>query len=302
MHHENESYMENLHEDSPILDEIKDFATPLRLEILRALYDNGRQSQRELALHLGLKPTALANRLLKFDGFTPKLLEKVYEGKYCYYTLSDWGQRFMARLSETRMSQVQESTTLLDRQDEILFASAQASVEELKCRFGDEWGKAFDNVLVHYLLGSKFTPDSTAKKLASQFLKSFELLMMHQNERLYNMALNLLDDRTVSSRVTDFIDDFFVPFSNVFAKMQAKDQLICVGTVLEFIFTGEEQENIGTHLRALGWNNGDLRKLQETALRIKECLSGYGQEEIYDYFTVLLPDQEPWACILSRWI
>lgn len=302
MYRENESYSEDLHEDSPIFDEIQDFATPLRLEILHALYDNGRQSQGELALYLGLKPTALANRLLKFDGFTPRLLEKVYEGKYCYYTLSDWGRRFMQRISETETAQVQENAALLNRQDEILFASAQTSAEELKCRFGDEWGKAFDNVLVRYMLGSKFSPDSTAKKLTNQFLKCFELLMLHQNERLYNKALKLLDDGTASSRVTDFIDDFFMPFSNVLAKMQEKEQLISIGTLLEFVFTGEEQEDMGTHLRTLGWNNGDLRKLQKTALRIKECLSGYGQEEIYDYFTVLLPDQEPWAWIISRWI
>lgn len=302
MHHENELYLGDQHEKSPVFDKIQEFVTPLRLDILRVLYNNGRQSQGELALHLSLKPTALANRLLKFDSFNPKLLEKVYEGKYCYYALSEWGQRFMDRISEAETAQVRESTALLDRQDEILFALAQSSIEELKCCFGDEWGKAFDNVLVRYMLGSKFVPDNTAKKLTNQFLKSFELLMMHQNEQMYNKALGLLDDGTASSRATDFIDDFFLPFSNVLAKMQEKNQLISIGTVLEFIFTGEKQDSIGTHLRTLDWNNSDLRKLQETVLQIKECLSGYEQEEIYDYFTVLLPDQEPWAWILSRWI
>lgn len=302
MHCENELYIGDLHEDSPIFDEIQDFATPLRMEILRALYDNGRQSQGELAQRVGLKPTALANRLLKFDSFTPKLLEKVYEGKYCYYTLSEWGRRFMRRTLQAGEAQIQEDAALLDRQDGILLMLAQASVEKLKRCFGDDWGKVFDNVLVRYMLGSKFMPDSNAKKLTDQFLRSFELLIMHQNERLYNEALGLLDDGIASSRVTDFIDDFFMPFSNVLTKMKEKSQSFSIGAVLEFIFTGAEQADIGTHLRVLGWNYDDLRKLQETALRIKECLSGCSQEEIYDYFTVLFPDQEAWAWMVSRWI
>lgn len=300
---ENELQLGEPHEDSPIFDKIQEFVTPLRLEILRALYDDDNPpSQGELALQLSLKPTALANRLLKFDSFTPKLLEKIYEGKFCYYTLSEWGRRYMDRFAEAEKAQVQESTLLLDRQDEILFASAQASVEDLKCWFGDEWGKAFDNVLVRYTLGSRFAPDSTAKKLTNQFLKSFGLLMMHQNERLYNKALELLDDGTASSRVTDFIDDFFMPFAIVLAKMQQKNQLFSVGTVLESIFVGNEHQDMKTHLQALEWDKSDLRKLQEAALRVKKCLSGYEQEEIYDYFTVLLPDQEAWAWMLSRWI
>ncbi len=301
MHHEDESYSEELRKDSPIIGKIQEFATPLRLEILRALYDNGRQSQGELALCLGLKPTALANRLLKFDGFTPKLLEKAYEGKYCYYTLSDWGQRFMAWNSEAGSARVREDSALLGRQDEILLASAKASVAELKRCFGDEWGKVFDNVLVRYTQGSRFAPDSSARKLAGQFLKSFELLMMHQNERLYVEALAVLEDGTLRNRMTDFIDKVFLPFSHVLEKMQKKDNLFSVGAVLEFVFTGEGQD-IAAHSQALGWNSGDLQELQETALRVKECLSGYVQEEIYDYFTILLPEQEAWAWIVSRWI
>lgn len=155
---------------------------------------------------------------------------------------------------------------------------------------------------MRYTLGSRFAPDSTAKKLTNQFLKSFGLLMMHQNEQLYNKALELLDDGTASSRVTNFIDDFFMPFAIMLAKMQEKNQLFSIGTILEFIFVGNEQQNMVKHLQALEWDKSDLRKLQEAALRIKKCLSGYEQEEIYDYFTVLLPDQEAWAWMLSRWI
>lgn len=111
----------SLIEDSSIFDKIQEFVTPIRLEILRALYDDDKPpSQGELALQLSLKPTALANRLLKFDSFTPKLLEKIYEGKFCYYTLSEWGRRYMDRFAEAEKAQVQESTALLDRQDEIL--------------------------------------------------------------------------------------------------------------------------------------------------------------------------------------
>lgn len=299
----NELYLEQQVEDLPHLDdEIQNFVTPRRMDILCALESCVRLSQGELAQHVNMKPTALANHLLKFDNFRPKLLEKVNEGKYCYYTLSEQGQRFLKQNRDAAAPRIRKSTALLDRQDELLFASAETSVVELKRQFGDEWGKVFDDVLVHYTLGSSVVPNDGATKLVNQYLRSFELLIMHQNEQVYSKMLSLLEEGTNRSRVTEFIDGFFVPFSIVLKKIQEKDQLFSVGAVLEFVFTGDRKETMKAHLQALNWDSNTIQTLQETVKQIKRRISGFGQQGIYDYFTVLLPDQEAWAWTVSRWI
>lgn len=298
---EYESYREKQAGDSSVWDDIQSFVTPRQLEILCALRGE-RLSQGELAQRVHMKPTALANHLIKIDNFHPKLLEKVYEGKYCYYTLSEWSRRFLEERPEAGTARAKDSAALLDRQDEILLAAAEAGVTELKRQFGDEWEKAFNHVLVYYVLGCTVAPDVDAKRLVNQYLKSLGLLMMHQNERLANKVLAMLKDGATQDWVTDFIDDFFMPFSIILKKMQEKEQLFAVGAVLEFLFAGGEEEGVEAHLKALGWDSDTLQKLQEAAGRIKVRVSGYGRQEVYDYFTVLLPDQEAWAWTVSRWI
>lgn len=301
MFSENESYRDQRAGDSSVLDDIQNFVTPRQLEILCALRGE-RLSQGELAQRVHMKPTALANHLIKIDNFYPKLLEKVYEGKYCYYTLSEWARRFLEEKPEAGSTRVRESVALLDRQDEILLAAAESSVAELKRQFGDEWEKAFGRVLAHYLQSGRLAQDDKARELVNRYLKSFGLLMLHQNERLYGKALALLESGLIRGWVTDFIDDYFVPFSVVLKKMQEKEQLFSLSAVLKFVFAGVEPEGLETHLRALGWDSETLRKLQETSRKIRECVSGYGRREIYEYFTVLLPDQEAWALMVSQWI
>lgn len=287
--------------DSSVWDDIQNFVTPRQMDILCALKDE-RLSQGELAQRVHMKPTALANHLIKIDTFYPKLLERAYEGKYCYYTLSEWARRFLEEKPEAGAARVRESTALLDRQDELLITAAESSVAELKRQFGDKWEKVFNHVVVYYVLGCTVAPDGNAKGLVKQYLKSFGLLMLHQNERLVNKMLALLEDGATRGWVTDFMDDFFMPFSVVLKKVQEKEQLFAVREVLEFLFAGGDPKAVGAHLDALHWDDGTLQELQGVSGRIKERVSGYGRQEIYEYFTVLLPDQEAWALMVSQWI
>ena len=301
MLNEHELYQEKPAADSSVWDDIQNFVTPRQMDILCVLKGE-RLSQGELAQRVHMKPTALANHLIKIDNFYPQLLERAYEGKYCYYTLSEWARRFLEERPEAGAARVRGSTALLDRQDEILITAAESSVAELKRQFGDKWEKVFGHVVVYYVLGCAVAPDGNAKMLVNQYLKSFGLLMLHQNERLVNKMLALLEDGATRGWVTDFIDDFFMPFSVVLKKMQEKEQLFAVGAVLEFVFTGGDPEAVRAHLNALHWDDDTLQELQGVSDRIKERVSGYGRQEIYDYFTVLLPDQEAWAWTVSRWI
>ena len=100
-------------------EELQRFLTKRKQEVLSELYRSGRLSQGELANRVHAKPTALSNILQKLDSFSPKLIKKDYEGKYCFYTLTEFGRKLMEK--EPEAVQTQKSRLLQDREDEVLF-------------------------------------------------------------------------------------------------------------------------------------------------------------------------------------
>lgn len=297
---------ESLNMEEEQLSEIESFQPPMtkrKLDVLYELKKSGRLSQGELARKMGIRPTALANILLKLDDYSPKLLNKEYEGKYCYYALSEQGCRFVEeKLNLDLGGRVKESSALQDREDEELFQVAKRSVDSFKEQYGDEWHAAFDDVLIRYVRGSSYLPDENSKLLAHQYLRSLELLTIHQNDKLRNQTLALLKGSVGLSRVTEFVDVYFVPFSIVLKTLVERNQALKINVALKSIFSEQEDKTASGYIKDMGWSGDSLQKMKDVVPKIKQCIAGYALEDIFDYATALLPDQETLCASISQWL
>lgn len=297
---------ESLNMEEGQLSEIESFQPPMtkrKLDVLYELKKSGRLSQGELARKMGIRPTALANILLKLDDYSPKLLNKEYEGKYCYYALSEQGCRFVEEnLNLDLGGRVKESSALQDREDEELFQVAKRSVDSFKEQYGDEWHAAFDDVLIRYVRGSSYLPDENSKLLAHQYLRSLELLTIHQNDKLRNQTLALLKGSVGLSRVTEFVDVYFVPFSIVLKTLVERNQALKINVALKSIFSEQEDKTASGYIKDMGWSGDSLQKMKDVVPKIKQCIAGYALEDIFDYATALLPDQETLCASISQWL
>lgn len=297
---------ESLNMEEEQLSEIESFQPPMtkrKLDVLYELKKSGRLSQGELARKMGIRPTALANILLKLDDYSPKLLNKEYEGKYCYYALSEQGCRFVEEnLNLDLGGRVKESSALQDREDEELFQVAKRSVDSFKEQYGDEWHAAFDDVLIRYVRGSSYLPDENSKLLAHQYLRSLELLTIHQNDKLRNQTLALLKGSVGLSRVTEFVDVYFVPFSIVLKTLMERNQALKINVALKSIFAEQEDKTASGYIKDMGWSGDYLQKMKDVVPKIKQCIAGYALEDVFDYATALLPDQETLCASISQWL
>lgn len=297
---------ESLNMEEEQLSEIESFQPPMtkrKLDVLYELKKSGRLSQGELARKMGIRPTALANILLKLDDYSPKLLNKEYEGKYCYYALSEQGCRFVEEnLNLDLGGQIKESSALQDREDKELFQVAKRSVDSFKEQYGDEWHAAFDDVLIRYVRGSSYLPDENSKLLAHQYLRSLELLTIHQNDKLRNQTLALLKGSVGLSRVTEFVDVYFVPFSIVLKTLVERNQALKINVALKSIFSEQEDKTASEYIKDMGWSGDSLQKMKDVVPKIKQCIAGYALEDIFDYATALLPDQETLCASISQWL
>lgn len=284
------------------LEMIRAAMTKRRMEILRELKENGRLSQGELAQRIHAKPTALSNLLLKFDAFSPKLIEKNYVGKFCYYSLSDWGRRLVEEDPEPRLIFFKEDNATREKEDEFLFQTASANLADMKQEYGEKWCLVFDDVLSYYLKTVKDIPGKKQRDLVNGYLKSLELLRIHQNDKQGNQTLKLLADGIHRYRVTEFMDDLFYPFITVLRSLRDKELVYPATSVLQHFFTGREGQPEADHVQALGWSAKSLEELEKAVKRIATRLKGCGEREIYEYCNALLPEQEMLSRLICQWL
>ena len=287
-------------EETRDLEAVRRAMTKRRMEVLQKLGEEGELSQGELAQRIHAKPTALSNLLLKFDAFSPRLIEKRSDGKFCYYSLTKWGRQIVEGLPEDRTIRIREDGAAQEKEDEFLFQMAKASLEELKQEYGEKWCVIFEDVLVYYLKTVKDVPDKKQRALVNRYLQSLELLRIHQNDRQGNQTLGLLTERLHRYRVTEFMDDLFHPFIIVLKSLRDKDLIYPVTTVLQHYFTGSPVQP--EDIRSLGWDRESLEELARLVKRIAARLEVCGEREIYEYCTALFPDQEMLSRLISQWL
>lgn len=67
--------------------------TSKQKKLIRILYNNDGLTQKELSDLLGSSPSSTSNIIQKILRYEPPLIAKEIIGKYCFYTLSDYGKR-----------------------------------------------------------------------------------------------------------------------------------------------------------------------------------------------------------------
>lgn len=289
-------------EDLLELETIRGAMTKRRMEVLRELKENGQLSQGELAQRIHAKPTALSNLLLKFDTFSPKLIEKNYVGKFCYYSLSDWGRRLVEEDPEPRLIFIKEDSAAQEKEDEFLFQTARANLADMKQEYGEKWCLVFDDVLSYYLKTVRDVPNKKQRNLVNGYLKSLELLRIHQNDRQGNQTLKLLTESIHRYRVTEFMDELFYPFITVLRSLRDKELVYPATSVLQHFFTGCRDQPKADYIQDLGWSRNSLEELEKAVKRIVTRLKGCGEREIYEYCNALLPEQEMLSRLISQWL
>lgn len=285
----------------PITD-INAFITKRKLDVLYELYKSGRLSQRELAYRIGAQPSALANLLLKFENFSPKLLQKDYEGKFCYYSLSERGQRFVEDNPGLPTPQAKKNTSVPEKEDNELFLIAKESLASLEQGYGEDWPVLMNEVMMHYIRGSKISPKREILLPVNQYIRSLEFLRLHQNDLLFNQTMALLTDPINSNNVSEFLDTYFDPFSIVLKSLQNKELSLSISILLQSIIRQQQNDTTLLLAKQLNWTNEVLNDLQNVIAKIKKCIAGCTLNEIYDYFTALLPDQELLCAVISQWL
>lgn len=284
------------------LEALRGAMTKRRMEVLRELKENDQLSQGELAQRIHAKPTALSNLLLKFDAFSPKLIEKQYVGKFCYYSLTDWGRRLVEEDPKPPPICIRPDGTAQEKEDEFLFQTARTALEDLKQKYGEKWCVVFDDVLSYYSKRVKDIPDKAQRALVNRYLKSLELLRIHQNDKQGNQALKLLTEGVHMFRIMEFMDDLFYPFIVVLKSLRDQELVYPVTSVLRHFFTGRQGQPKADYIQALGWSKSSLEELEEAVKRITVRLEGCGEREIYEYCTALLPEQEMLSRLISQWL
>lgn len=288
--------------DSLELEALRGTMTKRRMEVLRELKENDQLSQGELAQRIHAKPTALSNLLLKFDAFSPKLIEKQYVGKFCYYSLTDWGRRLVEEYPEPPPTYIRPDSAAQEKEDEFLFQTARTALEDMKQKYGEKWCVVFDDVLSYYLKRVKDIPDKGQRTLVNGYLKSLELLRIHQNDKQGNHALKLLTDGVHTFRIMEFMDDLFYPFIIVLKSLRDQELVYPLTSVLRHFFTRREGRPEADYIQALGWSKSSLEELEEAVKRITVRLEGCDEWEIYEYCTALLPEQEMLSRLISQWL
>lgn len=266
--------------------------------ILCKLYEAGKQSHQNLADSVGLRPTALSNHLLNIDNAFPGVLKREYVKRFCFYSLTETGRRLVEEFLEPEADRSENGRVLLDREDDNLFLEAKNSLEGLD----EEKGPlGFNDVLVYYTRGGSNEVDAGVKRLTDRYLWSLERLVLNQNDRLREQTLALLTDKLNRDRVSQFIDDYFLPFAVVLRELRKQEHTFEIIEILRFAFTGRS-EAAEKYTQSIGWDSELLKNLQEAAGRIRKRLMNCPTEEICDYFAALLPDERMLGVTIAQWL
>lgn len=279
--------------------EIKHFLTKKRSAVINVLAEQGELSQGELALAVNSTVTSLSNILLKFERYQYKLLEVRSSGKYRYYALSDIAKTYLNDLE--KQADLEKDSVTSSEGDEKLFQHAEECLEDLKKIHGDEWQTKFDNALVRRIYGSGETLDSKSELLVEQYLKCLEILTMQNNGEVLGEVLALVANSILRDRIESLMN-YFEPFIVVLKDLRKKENIFNIGMVLKAAFAEQHEEDVKKYIEELQWKNDEYGKLKAIIPKLKKCLNGCNSREIYQYFNMLLPEQEMLSMCILEWI
>lgn len=296
---ENNENPEKITLDALACEKITRFLMPQRRrDVFEALAARRELSQGDLAKIVASTATALSNQLLKFDKFEYKLLEAQNVGKFRYYRLSECGRTYLETICQNTGCENEYKSTSAEN---ILLQEAENSIQEFKKLYTDKWKTSFNKVLVRLVNGRGSFLDEKGEMLVKRYLKCVELLNFEGNDAVLSSAMELLSDDILRDDVEEFME-YFEPFIAILNVLKCEKKVLEVYMLVQMAFCGGEKKAIDDYIKAIQWNNGRYDELKKTAEKLKECVSGYSEEDIYRYFSYLLPDQAQLSMYIARCI
>lgn len=290
---------ENIMLDTLACEKITRFLVPQRRrDVFDALAATRELSQGDLAKIVSSTATALSNQLSKFDKFEYKLLETQNVGKFRYYRLSECGRAYLETICQNTDC---ETEYISKCEENILLQEAERSIQEFKELYVDKWKPFFNKVLVRLVNGRGNYLDEKGEMLVKRYLRCVELLSLEGNHEVLSLVLALMSDDILRDDVEEFME-YFEPFIAVLNVLECKEKVFEVYMLVQTAFCGGEEIRLDDYVHAVKWNSGEYNELKDIARKLKECVSGYSEGDIYRYFSYLLPDQAQLSMYIARCI
>lgn len=296
---ENNENSENTMLDTLSCEKITRFLAPQRRrDVFDALAATRELSQGDLAKIVSSTATALSNQLSKFDKFEYKLLEAQNVGKFRYYRLSKCGRAYLETICQNTGCEPEYKSKSADN---MLLQEAERSIQEFKDLYADKWKSYFNRVLVRLVNGRGNHLDEKGEMLVKRYLRCVELLSLEGDHEVLSLVLEVMSDDILRDDMEEFME-YFEPFVAVLNVLECEKNVFEVYMLVKTAFCGGEEIGIDDYVRAVKWNGGEYNKLKDTARKLIECVSGYSEEDIYRYFSYLLPDQAQLSMYIARCI
>lgn len=285
--------------DALSCEKIARFLTPPKRGIVfRTLAAKEELSQGDLAKAVGSTATALSNLLSRFDKFEYKLLEVQNVGKYRYYKLSKYGRAYLEATGQIAGCEIESE---LKDKDALFLQEAESSIQGLKGLYSDKWKSCFNKALMRLVNGRGDFMEEEGELLVKRYLKCVELLSLEGKHVVLNSVLALLADDILRDDIEVFME-YFEPFIAIIKTIECEKKVFETYMLVKTAFCGNAETEIEDYLRAIEWNDGEYYKLKVVAQKLKECVSGYDEKEIYQYFSYLLPNQAQLSAYIARCI
>ncbi len=255
-------------------------------------------SQGDLAKAVDSNATALANQLSKFDKFEYKLLESQSVGKYRYYKLSKLGRAYLKAIGRAASGEIEGES---NGEESLLLQEAEVSIKELKELYDDKWKICFNKAVMRLVNGRGFFLDEKGETLVKRYLRCVELLSLEGNHAVLSSVLALMADDILRDDIEAFMG-YFEPFIAVLNALKCEKKIFEVYMLVQAAFREGEEKTLESYIQAIEWNGNEYNKLKDIAQKLKKCVSGYSEEDIYRYFSYLLPDQAQLSIYIARCI
>lgn len=269
-----------------------------RREVFDTLAVREEISQGDLAEAVNSTATALSNLLSRFDKFEYKLLESQSVGKYRYYKLSELGRAYLEAAVQNTDCEINGES---NGTESILLQEAEESIEELKGLYDDKWESNFNKVLMRLVNGRGFSLDKEGEMLVKRYLGCVELLSLRGDHTMLSSVLALITNDILQDDIELFMN-YFEPFIAVLNALEHENKIFEAYMLVQAAFCESEEKAIESYIQAIKWHAGGYNQLRDTAQKLRECVSGYSEEDIYRYFTYLLPNQVQLSIYIARCI
>lgn len=285
--------------DTLACEKITRFLTPQRRwTVFNTLAVREELSQGDLAKAVGSTATALSNMLSRFDKFEYKLLEIQNVGKYRYYKLSKYGRAYLEATGQTTGREMEGE---LKGGKNWLLQEADESIKDFKELYADKWKSCFNKALMRLVNGKGIFLNEKGEMLLKRYLRCVELLSLEGNHTALSSVLALISDDILRDDIEAFME-YFEPFIVVLNAIVCEKKVFATYMLVQAAFCDGEEKFLESYIRANEWNDGEYNKLKTIAQKLKECVSGYSEEDIYRYFSYLLPDQAQLSIYIARCI